>query len=85
MREGRDEEEEEEQRDGGRRGWHGVDQGYCFGVLAQATSMPCWLVPLRQFQNPETERRCVSKAGFGAFGAVFTECFEQSARTVGEH
>jgi hypothetical protein len=32
---------------------------FCWGVLSQATSMPCWLVPFKQFQDPETERRCV--------------------------
>jgi hypothetical protein len=32
---------------------------FCVGVLSRATSMPCWLVPFKQFQDPETERRCV--------------------------
>lgn len=32
---------------------------YQFGVLTEATGMPCWLVPFRQFEDSDVERRCV--------------------------
>jgi hypothetical protein len=30
---------------------------YQFGVLTEATGMPCWLVPFRQFEDSDMERR----------------------------